>query len=483
MRTWAGWLALGVAAVLGCEATSEAFYLDSDRNFDVRVRAYSQLGIMTAGLGADAPAASPVQAAIERHGCSASDPRTLPAASTAPAISAQNRNFYNPEFDAKLTDYTRARRRARRQWIAPDEFKFRFAWWGFYDGLYDYLNPEWADARRAIRTRRASPRSSASRASRRRATSIAATRSTTRTRTRATIYAQPEPHQRALHRLHQGPGLRPRRPAGHLLGRVGHHRAARRAEPVRPDARRAGLLPGRRRGAHPALDPALRRSSWSTTGSSSRAASSTPTWCPDPIDTTVPINPITVRRVARSIPDVPNPQGNLFIGPTQGSGGQPGPRCTRCVVDHLPENTWANTRWGARLRACCSATTRCRAGSSAPSTSSPCRSSAARRLRRSPARAKTTLVDDRGFRTPICLDDNGNRIPQRSTARQRRRRGPHAGGAHVRVEGAGRDLAESPARVGDRPRRHVVQRAAERHRPRGGGVLRRRARRSSRAST
>src|SRR5262249_21394747 len=26
---------------------------------------------------------------------------------------------------------------------------------------------------------------------------------------------------------------------------------------------------------------------------------------------------------------------------------------------------------------------------------------------------KTTLIDDRGFRTPICLDDNGNRIPQK----------------------------------------------------------------------
>jgi hypothetical protein len=50
---------------------------------------------------------------------------------------AQHRNFYNPEFDANLTDFM--------QWAGASEFKFRFAWWGVYDGLYDYLNDEWAD--------------------------------------------------------------------------------------------------------------------------------------------------------------------------------------------------------------------------------------------------------------------------------------------------------------------------------------------------
>src|SRR5262249_48717435 len=38
-------------------------------------------------------------------------------------------------------------------WSLADEFKFRFAWWGFYDGLYDYLNPEWDQHRRDILTR------------------------------------------------------------------------------------------------------------------------------------------------------------------------------------------------------------------------------------------------------------------------------------------------------------------------------------------
>ena len=47
MRTSTGWLALAVTAVLGWISDCDAFYLDKGRNFDVRVRAYSQLGIMT----------------------------------------------------------------------------------------------------------------------------------------------------------------------------------------------------------------------------------------------------------------------------------------------------------------------------------------------------------------------------------------------------------------------------------------------------
>src|SRR5439155_16766336 len=37
--------------------------------------------------------------------------------------------------------------------LAPDELKFRFAWWGFYDGVYDYLDPRWNAHRRALRGR------------------------------------------------------------------------------------------------------------------------------------------------------------------------------------------------------------------------------------------------------------------------------------------------------------------------------------------
>src|SRR5438093_656746 len=60
---------------------------------------------------------------------------------------SSQRNFCIPEFDAKLTDYTR--------WtqdvpgfclISPEEFKFHFAWWGFYDGIFDYASPKWREA-------------------------------------------------------------------------------------------------------------------------------------------------------------------------------------------------------------------------------------------------------------------------------------------------------------------------------------------------
>src|SRR2546425_8548615 len=53
---------------------------------------------------------------------------------------AQHRNFYNPEFDARLTKYMRWTDNVPGlSLLSPDEFKFHFAWWGSYDGIYDYL--------------------------------------------------------------------------------------------------------------------------------------------------------------------------------------------------------------------------------------------------------------------------------------------------------------------------------------------------------
>ena len=135
MRTWAGWLALGL--VLGAGGSARAYFLDADRNFDVRLRAYSQLGILTDSAATD--------------GCP--DPRLCPPQYKAGDL-AQNRNFYNPEFDAKLTDYMRWTRNVPGlSLLSPDDFKFRAAWWGFYDGLYDYLNPEWNNNRLALQGR------------------------------------------------------------------------------------------------------------------------------------------------------------------------------------------------------------------------------------------------------------------------------------------------------------------------------------------
>ena len=110
MRTWAGWLGLLLATGLVAVSPARAYYLDQSRNFDVRLRTYTQTVIMTEGSGPDWPAEGQYHTGTW----------------------AGQRNFYNPEFDAKLTDYM--------QWmggISPEDFKFRFAWWGFYDPLYD----------------------------------------------------------------------------------------------------------------------------------------------------------------------------------------------------------------------------------------------------------------------------------------------------------------------------------------------------------
>src|SRR5262245_4177139 len=129
------WLALAlVFAATGVEGYS----LDAAGNFDVRLRAYTQLGILTES---SSTASVPGIARSEDPAYGAGD-------------LAQHRNFYNPELDAKLTDYVRwSAGVPALSLIAPDELKLRFAWWGFYDGLYDYLDPRWNAHRRALRGR------------------------------------------------------------------------------------------------------------------------------------------------------------------------------------------------------------------------------------------------------------------------------------------------------------------------------------------
>src|SRR5438093_6101688 len=124
MWTRARRLTLGLVVLLGAGSTAHAYFLDHDRNFDVRLRAYSQATV------------------------AAEDSREKP-----PDISAgdilSHRNFYNPEFDANLTKYVRwMSGTPGLSLIGPDEFKFRFAWWRFYDGIFDYANGKWEDALR-----------------------------------------------------------------------------------------------------------------------------------------------------------------------------------------------------------------------------------------------------------------------------------------------------------------------------------------------
>src|SRR5262249_19302718 len=127
-----GRLVLGLA-VLGTGSIAQAYFLDSTRNFDVRLRAYSQIAVAAQS--------------------SREEPPTFNAFDLF-----SHRNFYNPEFDAKLTDYVGWMRGVRGlSVLTPDDFKFHFAWWGFYDGMFDYLAPQWRDALRAVpRTRQSS---------------------------------------------------------------------------------------------------------------------------------------------------------------------------------------------------------------------------------------------------------------------------------------------------------------------------------------
>src|SRR5262245_2600850 len=132
---------------------------------------------------------------------------------------------------------------------------------------------------------------------------------------------------------------------------------------------------------------------------------------PGIIDTTVPIDPITYG-VSPFNPSVPNPQGSLFIGPTTNQQINQDTSLHTVVVDHLPENTWANTRWGARLQGLLFRDYTVQGWFFRTFNQQPVPLLSSVPGFTLATKGKTTLVDDRGFRTPICLDDNGNRIPQ-----------------------------------------------------------------------
>ncbi len=111
-------LAVGVTvATLVAAQSAWAFYLDEDRNLSFRMRAYAQYSMATED----------------------SEIQTDPAKFTGQMMS--QRNFFNPEFDAKLTPYL-------QKWFGSsflDDLSVRGAAWGFYDGLYDYGPEAYAD--------------------------------------------------------------------------------------------------------------------------------------------------------------------------------------------------------------------------------------------------------------------------------------------------------------------------------------------------
>jgi hypothetical protein len=111
-RQW--WPALALVFACGLARSAPAIYLDQDQQISLRARIYSQASIRTNDSQLD----------------------TVPKTEDGQLV--QHRNFFNPELDAKLTSYTAWMKDTFLGVLAPDDFSFRLAAWGFYDGIYDY---------------------------------------------------------------------------------------------------------------------------------------------------------------------------------------------------------------------------------------------------------------------------------------------------------------------------------------------------------
>lgn len=314
---------MGAALVCWLAAASaQAYFLDPARRFDVRVRAYSQWSVLTEssdrerfqGNGLNAPAAPPPR-------YSAGD-------------LAQIRNFYNPEFDANLTDFF--------GWMGdieglrlfqPEDFKFRFAWWGFYDAVYDadFANAPWNDNIRKLRAR-------FSQSDHPRRESF---RFNDEYKDPRAIYG----HRNRINELYLDYAR------GRLFFRVGRQAISWGESDTIAliDNQNPFDLTLGAPGFFQDLDEA-RIPLW--TARTTIKLVDNWKWLssffadaylvPGIIDTTVPINPLT-GGVSAFGADVPDPQ--LAVPPPSAVI----PAVHTVVVDRLPRNTWANSRWGVRL--------------------------------------------------------------------------------------------------------------------------------------
>ncbi len=421
MRTWAGWLVFGVAAVLGWSSACDAYFLDKGRNFDVRMRAYSQLGILTENSA--------------RQGCGVvrgtdgrvlfnEDPRACPPNYSAGNL-GQHRNFYNPEFDAKLTDYVQwSNDVSWLKWATPDELKFRFAWWGFYDGLYDYLNPVWGQHLRdpTLQYRRTAPPFRTQSELRFGTTRFSQTDNISESYRFEDQNKNPRNIYGRRNRINELYVDYTNGPVFVRLGRQaiswGESDTVALLDVSNPFDLTLGA-PGFFQDVDEARIPlwTLRSTvklidnwKWLSSGFVDAYL------VPGVIDTTVPINPITYG-VSPFNPDVPNPQANLFIGPTarQTAFGNQNDSLHTVVVDHLPEKTWANSRWGVRFQGLVARDYTVQAWFFRTFNQQPVpllSSNPGFGLAQNPG--KLTLVDNRGFRTPTCLDAAGNRLARLS---------------------------------------------------------------------
>jgi hypothetical protein len=424
MRTGVGWLVLGLA-VLGSEAISEAYYLDPGRNFDVRARAYSQLGILTEYSARQGCVPVYTSNDGKRGGLLFNnDPRKCPPFYAA-GITGQERNFYNPEFDAKLTDYMRWSHDVDGlSWIAPDELKFRFAWWGFYDGIYDYLNQQWGNRLNDPGPNEQFYKTSPPKLRESGANQYGVARfSQTDDISESYFFRDQNKNPRNIYgRRNRINELYMDYTKGPVFVRVGRQGISW------GESDNIALLdisnpfdltlaaPGFFQDVDEARIPlwTLRTTvklidNWKFLSSAFVDAY----MVPGPIDTTVPINPITLG-ISPFNPDQPNPQANLFIGPTARQVTNQDAALHTVVVDHLPEQTWSNTRWGVRLQGLLFRDYTVQAWFFRTFNQAPVPLlSSASAFDLAAKTGNLSQVDDRGFRTPVCLDENGNRL-QRS---------------------------------------------------------------------
>ncbi|HWP64683.1 MAG TPA: DUF1302 family protein [Candidatus Limnocylindria bacterium] len=337
-------VAFGLVCVLACRSTVHAFFLDDQRRFDVRMRAYSQWSVMAQSS--------------EHKGCITAGKRT--PGTCPPQYSggdlAQIRNFYNPEFDAKLLDFTSWMNEVPAlSWISPEDFRFRFAWWGFYDyGVYDadgWAGNPWNERRQNLKARFSQSDDPGGES--------------------FTFEDENKNAERIYGKRNRINELYVDYTKGPVFLRVGRQAISwgesdtiAQMDITNPfdltlgapgffqDTDEARIPLWTLRGTFKLID------SWGPLSSTFLDSYIVP----GPIDTTVPINPIAAG-VSPFNPDQsdpifaiygnqPQPQGNCVIGspnciPLPGfTAGVP---IHPVIVDRLPRNTWSNTRWGVRL--------------------------------------------------------------------------------------------------------------------------------------
>ena len=213
---------LVLAVVLALPGIAAAVPLDPGRHIHLRGKLYTEASIFTEDR----------------------EPQTTTSHAAGQLVS--HRTFVNPELEADL-----------RPWLSLglDTFSFRLALWAFYDGVYDYTSGQYDRARDRLGARFTEGRTSSAPVTRR-----------DRLRNPYTVYAyQTDPvlGEELPFRVNEAYFDVAKGPVTARLGRqaiswgeVGHDRAARPDEPVRPDAWHPRAVRRHRRGAHPAVDRA-----------------------------------------------------------------------------------------------------------------------------------------------------------------------------------------------------------------------------------